>query len=78
MTDDELNRIEKQFDSLEETLRDGFTRMRSKLDQFGEVLTLFAQVTARLDALEAHLDTLERKGDERHAELLAILRGLQR
>jgi hypothetical protein len=38
MTDDELNRIDKQFDSLEEALRCGFARMNSRIDQFSAAL----------------------------------------
>ena len=71
MTEDDIARIDKQFDSLEETLRRGFDRMGSKLEQFGETLKLFAQVNTRLDAVE-------RTAEERHTEVLEAIRNLKR
>jgi hypothetical protein len=73
MTDDELNRIDKQFDSLEETLRCGFTRMHSRIEHFGETLTLLGQANARI--LETRLGGME--SNERHAELLAAIREMK-
>lgn len=65
MTDDELNRIDKQFDSLEETFRCGFARMHSRIN-----LMLLNQLSQRMDSME-------RKADERHAAILAAIRDIK-
>lgn len=66
-----VHRFEERLAGLrDETIR-GFDRMDIVMaDHFGETLKLFGQLHARLD-------DLERKADERHAELLAAIRGLQ-
>jgi tetrahydromethanopterin S-methyltransferase subunit G len=64
MTEDDIARIDKQFDKLEETLRDGFARINIVLaNQFGEVNN---RVTA-----------LERKVDAGFAEVLEAIRSLK-
>lgn len=76
MTEDDIARIDKRFNSLEETIRDGFDRMDIVLaNQFGEILTLFSQVNARIDSLEHHLKENERRAEERHATIIDIIKG---
>jgi hypothetical protein len=66
-----VHRFEEKLAGLREEILKGFDRADIILaDQFGEVLKLFAHVNARLDGLES-------KADERHAELLAAIRELK-
>jgi hypothetical protein len=66
-----VHRFEERLAGLREEVTKGFDRLDIVLaNQFGETLMLLNQADARLGALE-------RKGDERHAELMALLRGLQ-
>jgi hypothetical protein len=73
-----VHRFEERLAGLREEVTKGFDRVDIVLaDQFGETLTLFGQVNTRLDEVNTRLDGLERKGDERHAEVLAAIRGIQ-
>lgn len=66
-----VNRFEERLAGLREEVIKGFDRADITMaDHFGELLTLLGQVNARLDALES-------KADERHAELLAAIRSLK-
>lgn len=66
-----VHRFEERLAGLREEITKGFDRIDIVLaNQFGETLTLFSQVNARIDAMES-------KADERHAEVMAAIRGMQ-
>lgn len=65
-----VHRFEERLAGLREETVKGFDRMDILLaEHLGETLKLFSHVNTRLD-------DLERKADERHAELLAAIRGM--
>lgn len=73
-----VHRFEERLAGLREEVTKGFDRLDIVLaNQFGETLMLFGQVNARIAALETRMDDMERKADERHAEILAAIRGMQ-
>lgn len=73
-----VHRFEERLAGLREEVTKGFDRLDIVLaNQFGETLMLFGQVNARIAALETRIDDMERKADERHAEILAAIRGAQ-
>jgi uncharacterized membrane-anchored protein len=63
-----VHRFEERLAGLREEMIKGFDRMDILMaEHFGETMKLFSQVNARLDEVE-------RRADERHAELLAAIR----
>jgi hypothetical protein len=66
-----VSRFEERLAGLREEMIKGFDRQDILMaDQFGELLKLFGHLNERVD-------DLENKADERHAELLAAIRGIR-
>jgi hypothetical protein len=66
-----VHRFEERLAGLREEITKGFDRLDIVLaNQFGETLMLFSQINARIDALE-------RRADERHAEILAAIKDMR-
>lgn len=80
-----VHRFEERLAGLRDEMIRGFDRMDILLsNQFGEILTLFGQANTRIDTLTTSLNDIatrledgERRTDERHAEILAAIKGMQ-
>jgi hypothetical protein len=66
-----VHRFEERLAGLREEITKGFDRLDIVLaNQFGETLMLFSQVNARIDGME-------RRADERHAEILTAIKDMR-